>query len=130
MTTPIPVPDLSGLIPSKAKALVALIGAGLSFIVPFVLEVSTTLPDPWPAVIGGVLWLLTAFGVLQRPFLKPGTVVVAAEDVKPGATVVTPKGAVGTKPTDGPYDHVATRPNTSTANAPLSGYTNPFPPLT
>lgn len=126
MTTP-SIPDLSGLIPSKWKAVVALIGTGLSFILPFVLEATSALPSPWPAIIGAVLWLLTAFGVLQAPYLKPGTVAAPVEAVKPGEPVVTAAGKVGRTATgDEHQGHVHT--NTLPPND-LSGYVNPFPPL-
>ena len=52
------------------KAWVSLIGSLLTFIVPWVVQVSTTLPEPWPALIGAVVALLTAFGVYHAPY-KP-----------------------------------------------------------
>ena len=51
MTTP----DLSFIIPQKYKTIVGAIGTGLAFVVPFLLEVTDSLPSPWPAVIGAVL---------------------------------------------------------------------------
>lgn len=79
MTTP----DLSFIIPSKAKAWVGLVGAGLSFVVPFILEATEGLPAPWPAIIGAVLWLLTALGVYKAPYRPTGTVLVPEEAVTP-----------------------------------------------
>lgn len=79
MTTP----DLSFIIPTKYKTYVGLIGAGLSFLVPFVLEATEGLPAPWPAVIGAVLWILTALGVYKAPYKPTGTVLVPEETVKP-----------------------------------------------
>lgn len=117
-----PIPDLSGLIPSKWKAWVALIGTGLTFLVPFILEAQTALPPLWSAAVGLLLWVLTALGVLRAPYLKPGTVVTPETAVKTGGTVVTPAGKVGTK-VDGEHtDHVH-------IDTGLDGYTNPFPPI-
>lgn len=71
MTTP----DLSGLIPSKWKAWVGLVGSLLSFAVPLILSVEQYLPAPWPAVIGFVLAALTALGVYKAPYTPPGAVL-------------------------------------------------------
>lgn len=79
MTTP---PDLSFLVPAKYKTYVALIGTGLSFVVPFILEVTEGLSAPWPAVIGAVLWVLTALGVYAAPYKPNGAVLVSEDAVK------------------------------------------------
>ena len=50
------------------KSWVALIGSLLTFIVPWAVNASASLPDPWPALIGGVVALLTAFGVYHAPY--------------------------------------------------------------
>ena len=50
-----------------AKAIVALIGSLLTFIVPWLLQVSPTFPQPWPMIISAVVALLTAFGVYKVP---------------------------------------------------------------
>ena len=80
MTVP---PDLSGIIPKKYKTYIALVGGALGFLVPFILEATEGLPAPWPAVIGAVVWLLTAFGVYQAPYKPEGTVLVPQDVVKP-----------------------------------------------
>lgn len=72
MTTP----DLSFIIPSKAKAWVGLLGSALSFVVPYVLEVTDSMPSPWPAIIGVVLFILSALGIYKVPNTPPGSVVV------------------------------------------------------
>lgn len=69
-------PDLSGLVPSKAKAVVGLIGSAVSFVVPYILAVEQYLPSPFPAVIGVVLFILSALGVYHAPFAPKGTVLV------------------------------------------------------
>jgi hypothetical protein len=69
-------PDLSFIIPSKWKAGAALVGSALSFVVPYVLQVTDSLPSPWPAVIGVVLFLLSALGVYHAPYAPTGTVLV------------------------------------------------------
>lgn len=71
MTTP----DLSSLIPSKWKTWVGLVGSLLTFVVPYVLQISVGLPAPWPAAIGLVLALLTAFGIYKAPYKPEGTVL-------------------------------------------------------
>lgn len=101
MTTP----DLSSLVPSKWKTIVGLVGTGLSFLVPLILEVSSDLPDPWPAVIGVVLWLLTALGIYHAPYKPVGTVLAPASvipanvptDIDPAADPALPPGGY-TKP--------------------------------
>jgi hypothetical protein len=62
------------------KSWVALIGSLLAFIVPWVVQVSVGLPAPWPALVGAVVALLTAFGVYQAPY-RP---------VTPNAKTATP----------------------------------------
>lgn len=69
MTTPTPAP-------SKFKTYIALAGSLLSFVVPLVVSAEQYLPPQWAAVIGGVIALLTAFGVYKAPYTPPGTVVV------------------------------------------------------
>lgn len=52
---------------TPTKAIVGLIGSLISFVLPFVLQVSAVLPAPWPAVIGGVAAVLTALGIYKVP---------------------------------------------------------------
>lgn len=54
--------------PSKAKTWTALIGSFLTFGIPLVLQLSTSLPPEYQAMIGGVVALLTAFGVYHAPY--------------------------------------------------------------
>lgn len=63
--------DLSSLVPSKWKTWVGLVGAVVTFAVPLIVSVQDYLPAPWPALIGGVLSLLTALGIYKVPYLKP-----------------------------------------------------------
>lgn len=49
------------------KAWVGLVGSFLTFIVPWVVQYSSLLPAPWPAVIGAVVAVLTAVGVYHAP---------------------------------------------------------------
>lgn len=74
MTTP----DLNivDFVPLKYKALVAAISGLLTLGVPYVLEVATSLPAPWPLVIGAVIGVLGVVGVYQAPAKPPGTVLV------------------------------------------------------
>lgn len=94
-------PDLSYLIPSKWKAVVALVGSALSFLVPYILEVTNGLPAPWPAVVGVVLFILTAFGAYKAPYKPPGTVLAPAEAIPPGTP--TDKGVAPVVPEPGKY---------------------------
>ena len=50
------------------KSWVALVGSLLTFIIPWVVQYSTLLPAPWPAVIGAVVAVLTAVGVYHAPY--------------------------------------------------------------
>lgn len=50
------------------KAWTGLAGSLLTFLVPWVSSQSANLPEPWPALIGAGVALLTAFGVYQAPY--------------------------------------------------------------
>lgn len=78
MTAPAPAP-------SKAKAYVALIGSLLSVGIPILLQVSTSLPPEWQAVIGGVVALLTMAGVYRAPYLPKSTAIVSLSSRSSGA---------------------------------------------
>lgn len=94
MTAPF---DITEIIPSKAKTYVGLIGSLVTFIAPLALSVSDALPAPWPAVIGGVLAVLTALGIYKAPY-KPtaDTVLVHKSEVAtPGLPPATPQNPVG-----------------------------------
>jgi hypothetical protein len=83
--------DITEVVPLKYKPLVGLIGSALTFIIPTVLEYSTSLPDPWPWVIAAVVALLTALGVYKAPYKPQGTVLVEHPD-----PVVQRTGPTGT----------------------------------
>lgn len=72
MTGPL---NIDTIVPTKYKGLVALIGTGLSFLVPYIIQVEQFLPSPWPAVIGAVLWVLTVSGVVRAPYVPQGAVL-------------------------------------------------------
>ena len=55
-----------------AKTWKSLIGSILTLVIPYLLQISPSFPAPWPAVIGAVLAVLTAFGVYKVPN-APGT---------------------------------------------------------
>lgn len=84
-----PAFDIATIVPTKWKPLVGLIGAVLTFVIPTVLQYSTSLPDPWPWVIAGVVALLTAAGIYRAPYTPPGAVLapdtpaVAAASAQP-----------------------------------------------
>lgn len=69
MTSPI-------VTPSKAKAVVALVGTLLTVAVPYLLQVATSLPEPWPAIASGLVGVLTVLGVYHAPYKPTGTVIV------------------------------------------------------
>jgi hypothetical protein len=50
------------------KAWTGLIGSLLTFIVPWVVQTSAGFPQPWPALVGAVVALMTAFGVYNAPY--------------------------------------------------------------
>lgn len=50
------------------KSWTALAGSLLTFIIPTLVSVSTSWPEPWPAVIGAVVAILTAVGVYHAPY--------------------------------------------------------------
>lgn len=72
--------------PSKSKTWVAVIGGLLTVAIPLILSVSEALPEPWPAVIGAVVAVLTATGVYKAPYKPQGTTVVATRDLEQIAT--------------------------------------------
>lgn len=89
--------DLAGIIPSKAKVYVALIGSVLTIVGPWILDSSNALPEPWPGVVGLVFAALTGLGVYQAPYKPTGTVlapntpaVVAAAEQAPPPTLPPP----------------------------------------
>lgn len=82
MTAPV---DINAIIPSKAKTWVGLVGSLLTFVVPFILSAEQYLPSPWPAVIGGVIAVLTALGIYKAPYSPQGTTLA----VDPTATTVS-----------------------------------------
>lgn len=63
MSNPTPGTPAPGVPQTPTKSIVALIGAVLTFAVPFILQVSVYLPTTWQAVIGGVIAILTGLGV-------------------------------------------------------------------
>ena len=81
-------------IPTYYKTIVALIGSVLTVVVPWLVQVSATLPPPWPALVSAIMALLTAFGVYKVPnrltqdqvnaAVAKGTVDVSA--IPPAAT--------------------------------------------
>ena len=85
MTTPITTVE-----PSKAKTWIAVVGGLLTVVVPLIVSVSTYLPEPWPAVIGAVVALLTAFGVYKAPYKPGGTTVVPTAELEQVATPMPP----------------------------------------
>lgn len=70
------VPDLSNLIPLKYKTYVAAISGILTLVVPWILQAATSLPEPWPQVVGLVIFILGLFGVYHAPYVPTGGVVV------------------------------------------------------
>lgn len=54
-----------------AKAVTALIGSLLTLLIPYVVQMSASLPQPWPVLIGAIVSLLTMFGVYKVPNKKP-----------------------------------------------------------
>ena len=50
------------------KSWTALIGSALTFLIPTIVQMSTSWPEPWPAVIGAVVAVLTAVGVYHAPY--------------------------------------------------------------
>lgn len=108
MTTPI-----NTIKPSKSKTWIAAIGGLLTVLVPMLLSVSTSLPEPWPAIVGAVVAILTATGVYKAPYQPEGTTVVPTAELEQIATPLPPSN----EPT-------VTNPVRTTPG--LGGYTNPF----
>lgn len=50
------------------KTWVGLLGSFLTFIIPWVLQESDHLPQPWPYVIAAVVAVLTAVGIYHAPY--------------------------------------------------------------
>lgn len=92
-------PNLENLVPSKAKAWVGLIGSVLSLVIPYVLVISDSLPQPWPLLIGGLVALLTALGIYRAPY-KPAGAALAPKAAIP-AGVPTDEGVAGTQDNPG-----------------------------
>lgn len=88
-------PDLSLIVPTKWKPWVAFVGSLLTFIVPTVLEFSTSLPAPWPAVIAAVVAGLTWLGVYKVPYAPKGTEPVIVPSDVPTTVHVSPTPGPG-----------------------------------
>lgn len=104
------LPDLSSIIPSKAKTWVTLIGGLLTFIAPFTLEATQALPAPYPAIIGFVLLVLTALGVYHAPYAPAGTTLaiapqtpVALPTTEGPVAISAPEAVVEAVPTTEPH---------------------------
>ena len=102
-------PVVTTIEPTKAKAWVAGVSAVLTVVVPYILSVATYLPDPWPAVVGGLIGLLAVFGVYKVPN-------------RPADTVIVPESQVQTLPPNVPYTPVPDTPYVP----PVGGYQNPW----
>lgn len=77
---------MTGLTWSVAgKAWTGLAGSAAAFLVPWLLQVATTLPSPWPEVAGAVVAVMTWLGVYHAPYAP---VLSTASDV----TAVPPLG--------------------------------------
>lgn len=50
------------------KAWTALAGSILTLVIPWIVQASAAMPPPWPAVIGGIVAVLTALGVYRAPY--------------------------------------------------------------
>lgn len=87
MTTPITTVE-----PAKTKTWVAAVGGALTVLIPMVLSVSDSLPQPWPAVIAAMVAVLTAVGVYKAPYTPGGTTVVPTAELEQVATPVPPSG--------------------------------------
>lgn len=98
-----PNPPINTINPSKSKTWVAAIGGSLTVVVPLILSVATYLPDPWPAIIGGLIGLLTVAGVYKAPYKPEGTSVVSNVDLREVATPLPPSAPQVQPPPDGGY---------------------------
>lgn len=75
--------DVTTILPTKYKAWVGTAIAVLAVLVPVVLQVSTSLPEPWPTIIGLVVAALTWLGVYRAPYLPKGTEIAPAPPTPP-----------------------------------------------
>jgi hypothetical protein len=89
MTQPMQ-PTITTLEPYKSKTWIAAIGGALTVVVPLVLSFSTSLPEPWPALIAAVVAVLTAVGVYRAPYKPEGTTVVPTHELTQVATPLPP----------------------------------------
>lgn len=76
---------------TAAKAWLSLLGGLLTVVIPLLVQVSGSLPEPWPAVIGAVVAVLTALGVYRVPNKLPANTVLVPAD-PPTYTPVEPPG--------------------------------------
>lgn len=77
MTTPI----VTTVEPTKAKSWVALVGSLLSFALPLLASVQNLVPEPWPAVIGGVCALGTWIATRLTPNHPANTSLVPNDQI-------------------------------------------------
>lgn len=67
---------------TAAKAWLSLVGGLLTVLIPVIVQMSASLPPPWPSIIGAIVAILTAFGVYQVPN-KTVTPIPPVADAKP-----------------------------------------------
>lgn len=94
MTQPVQ-PTITTVEPSKSKTWIAALGGALTVIVPIVLSLSTSLPEPWPALIAAVVAVLTAVGVYKAPYRPNGTTVVPTRELEKVAHPLPPTAPAG-----------------------------------
>jgi hypothetical protein len=60
---------VDSFIPLKLKTWVTVAGSVLMVVGPWILTASTNLPEPWPAIVGGIFGILTILGVYHAPYV-------------------------------------------------------------
>lgn len=60
---------VDSFVPLKLKTWVALVGSVFTVVAPWILSASASLPEPWPALVGGFFGLLTVLGVYHAPYV-------------------------------------------------------------
>lgn len=121
-------PDISAIIPLKAKAWVGLLGSLLTLIVPVALDATQTLDQPWPTVIGLVVAVLTALGIYKAPYKPTGTTLAIDPrtpviDLPATEEVLSPPPVATTNPA-AVADQVPTEDDPWQDDT--SGYSNPW----
>jgi hypothetical protein len=82
---------VDSFVPLKFKTWAALAGSIFTVVAPWILSASSSLPEPWPGLVGGVFGILTVLGVYHAPYVPKSA-------QQPKTATYTPPTGTGSSP--------------------------------